>query len=96
MTDRQTQALADAALGIAFVGAREYLRRHGLHAEPDALAECVKSWARIKLPEALADAREAFAIGMVDAGVLTFKSTMIIAGIEAAKEAATAKAEGVR
>jgi hypothetical protein len=68
-------------------GANEYLRTEKLQADPDVLAECVKSWINIKLPEALRDAKEAFACHMEQVGLATFAASMVSAGIEAAKEA---------
>jgi hypothetical protein len=66
----------------------EYLSRNNLKVvSPEALAECLHSWVKIKLPEALRDAKEALACNMGKVAEVTFASSMIQAGIEAAKEA---------
>jgi hypothetical protein len=86
-----TAALANAAIQIAAAGANQYLRAHNLTADQSALAECLRSWVRAKLPEALADAKEAFDLHMDAVGVQTFQASIMQAGIEAAKEASTAR-----
>ena len=78
--------LAAAALGIAWKSAQAWLTKNNKHAEPDALAACVKSWVKISVSEALADARAAIDCGMSEAAVQTFAASMALAGIEAAKE----------
>ena len=85
-----SDTLIDAAAKIAIIGAREYLRVHNLQADETALVACCKSWLKIKLPEALNDAKAAMDCGMHQAAEATFKATMILAGIEAAKEASRA------
>lgn len=80
-------ALGDAAFEIATRGAWAYLRQHGLQASPDALLACLKSWCRIKLPEALRDAKAALDAHMPQVAEQTFALTMMSVGIEAAKEA---------
>ena len=64
-----------------------YLETHNLTASPDTLASCLTSWVRAKLPEALRDAQEAVDAGLSEYGELTYKATIALAGIEAAKEA---------
>ena len=82
----QTQSLGQAAFDIAARGACEYLKAHNLRADIPALTQCVRSWCTVKMPEALQDARAAAEIGMVDVAEQTFAATMVLAGIEAAKE----------
>lgn len=82
-----TNALADVAIAIATASAAEYLRRHSLTAEPGALASCLRSWLKVKLPEALADAKEALDCHMGQVAESTFRLSIAQAGIEAAKEA---------
>jgi len=82
-----TDALARAAMEIAARGAAEYLRQHKLKADPDALLSTLRSWVKAKLPEALHDAKEALDANMGAAAEQTFKASMVLAGIEAAKEA---------
>src|SRR5260221_5393715 len=80
--------LADAAIRMVIQGAKQYLEAHKLQpVSNEALAECCKSWCKINLPEALADAKEAFACHMDRIAITTFQATMMGAGIEAAKEA---------
>ncbi|MGH8897007.1 MAG: hypothetical protein ACRDZ4_08310 [Egibacteraceae bacterium] len=81
------EQLAQAAAQIAMRGAREYLNRHSLKADPAALSETLRSWVKIKLPEALKDAKDAIEAGMHQIAEQTFAASMFQAGIEAAKEA---------
>ena len=78
--------LEKAGLTIVRTAAERYLAQKHLVADSTALAACCQSWLKIKLPQALADAREAFAAHMNQIGVQTFTTTLILAGIEAAKE----------
>lgn len=91
-----TDLLASAALEITAIGAREYLAANKLTADTNALLACCRSWTKIKLPEALNDAREAIECHMNEVAEATFKATMILAGIEAAKEAARAALAAAR
>lgn len=86
MTNNEVFGIAQAACAIAERGAVEYLNAHKLTADPTALAECLKSWTKIKFTEAMRDAKEAIECGMVQVAQATFSATMIQAGIEAAKE----------
>lgn len=80
------ESLMSVAAQIVAEGAAEYLRKNNLRADPSALASCCKSWCAIKLPEALRDAKEAMECGMDRVANQTFAATMVLAGIEAAKE----------
>lgn len=83
-----TQAVARICERIAAKAALDYLQTHGLEADRAALVECVMSWIKAKLPEAINDALDAFSVpGMERVGEATFAATMMQAGIEAAKEA---------
>jgi len=97
MTDfdaNNAAAVAQLAERIAANSALQYLRTHSLHADPKALAECVRSWIKIKLPEALNDAFDALSIpGMGKVAEATFAASMAQAGVEAAKEAGFHKEE---
>ncbi len=79
--------LIDRCIVIASRAAGEYLRVHKLQADPGALAACLRSWLKIKLPEALAAAKQALDCQMHQAAEMTFALTIAEAGIEAAKEA---------
>jgi len=82
----QNPGLAEIALGIAAIGAGEYLRAHRLQARPEALAYCLKSWVQIKLPQALWDVKAAMDCHMDAIAEKTFQASLLQAGIEAAKE----------
>lgn len=86
-----TKQLGDAIILIVLRGAAEYLRAHNLAADKEALSACCSSWAKLKLPEALADYKAAMECHMEQVGEATFKATMFQAGIEAAKECGTPK-----
>ena len=88
--------LTEAAITIAARSASVYLERHNLKAEsPESLAESLWAMVKIRLPEALRDAKEALDCHMDKAAEATFAATMAEAGIEAAKEAGI-PAEGLR
>lgn len=87
MTTNLADSLGKVAAVLAAAGARAYLERNHIAADPVALSECLRSWVSAKLPEALNDAREALACHMDQAAEATFRASMINAGIEAAKEA---------
>ena len=80
------EALGSLAANQVMLAAAEYCHAHNLKADPGALAECCRAHARLRLPEALADAKEAVDCGMKQVAVATFVATMRLAGIEAAKE----------
>lgn len=83
-----TAQLADAALRIAARGAREYMHQRNLDADAGTLFECVKAHIRTALPEALEDARQAIECNMGQVAEQLFATSMLQAGIEAAKECA--------
>jgi hypothetical protein len=87
MKRTDTETLGEQTMHIAAQAAMRYLETHNLTASPAALASCLTSWVRAKLPEALHDAREAMDAGLSEYGELTYKATIALAGIEAAKEA---------
>lgn len=80
------EALGSLAANQVMLAASEYCHANNLRADPEALAECCRSHARLRLPEALADAKEAIDCRMEQVAVATFVATMRLAGIEAAKE----------
>ncbi len=87
MKTNQNQDLVNIGIQIVTSGAREYMTKHNLKANQDALAACCKSWLKIQLPIALRDAKEALDCGMTHVAEATFKASLFQAGIEAAKEA---------
>lgn len=91
MNDTPEQ-LGTSAANTAARAAITYLNEHNLEVESGALAACLNSWIKIKLPEALHDAKEAIDAHMYAAAETTFRATMALAGIEAAKEAGFPKA----
>lgn len=86
MSTKDQDQFAQEAVTVAIRAAGEYLRAHNLKADNEALAACLRSWVKIKLPEALRDCKEAFDCGMTQIGIATFKASLAQAGIEAAKE----------
>ena len=88
-----TDGLAKAATLCTVSGAANYLRVHKLQADNDLLAECLKRHLQSALPKALADAKEALECGMDAVAEETFKASMVLAGINAAKEATTKEKE---
>jgi len=84
MNAGRIENLPQLAIVIAYRGATEWLKANDHEADNDALVECIKSWCKIKFPQAVKDAREAFDAGMTDAAILTFDASMVEAGIEAA------------
>lgn len=86
-SDKSVQALVAVAVAVAEKAAREYLRTHGLKSvDPDAAGACLKSWIMHKLPGAMKDAKDALDCGMKQIAETTFRASMALAGIEAAKE----------
>lgn len=79
--------LIETGWEIASKAAYDYLVQHKLEATPEALTACLRSWVKIKLIEALKDAKEAFGSNMGQWAEATFRASMVLAGIEAAKEA---------
>ena len=87
MTDASIDSLGTLGAQTAMKAAADYLRRHKLTADVDALLACLRSWAKIQLPIALAEAKQAADCGMDQIAIATFTASMAQAGIEAAKEA---------
>jgi len=81
------ETLGERTFEIATRAAMRYLETHNFSADPDALASCLTSWVRAKLPEALRDAKEALDAGLTEYAEPTYNATIVLAGIEAAKEA---------
>jgi len=79
--------LGTAASQTAMKAAAEYLRKHNLGADVDALCECIRAHMRAALPGALNDAKAALDANMGAVAERTFLASMALAGIEAAKEA---------
>ena len=86
MEPKDPKTLGQVIVETAYCSARAYLVEHELQADNDALFACIKSWCKIKLPEAITDARAAYDRGMNQWGDKTFTATFVLAGIEAAKE----------
>lgn len=85
--------LADVASAVAMRAAIAYLEQHKLEADHGALAECLRSWCRVKLPEALAEAKRALECNMEKPAEMLFRLTMAEAGVEAAKEVGLLKGD---
>jgi hypothetical protein len=85
--------LVNVGIAIVAAGAREYMSKHNMKANPEVLAACCKKWQKIQMPVALKDAKEALACGMSQVAEATFKASLFQAGIEAAREAALPAAQ---
>ncbi len=57
-----------------------------LYAHPMALRSCLTSMVVIRLPQALQEAKETLDVHMDQVAEQTFAASMVLAGIEAAKE----------
>lgn len=79
--------LCNLGATTAMKAAADYLHANRLTADVDALLECLRSWVKIKLPSALDDAKKATDCGMDHFAIVTFRASMALAGIEAAREA---------
>jgi len=87
MRQQDIEHIQEQIMRTAIQAAKLYLKEHDLVWKPDVLAECITSWVKIKLPEALKDAKQAYEIGMNQWGNQTWYASFVLAGIEAAKEA---------
>lgn len=86
------ETLAKVACAMVARGAAEYLTKHNLIADPETLSALCRQWCKRQLPLAIAEFAEAAACHMEQVGESTFKATMILAGISAAKDAMASKA----
>lgn len=85
----EKNGLVDAAVTIGTRAAAEWFRSHPEARRDDAaFAECLRANLKIRLPEALRDAKEAMDAGMSKIAETTFAATIALAGIDAAKESA--------
>jgi hypothetical protein len=82
-----SKALAQAAIQYAAQGAREYIQRRDLAADPQRLFDLVKEEVGKALPDALIDADKAIQCGMGRIGEIILGHSMVLAGIEGAKKA---------
>ena len=62
--DRNIDEFWQLAADTANRAALQYLRAHGQQTAAPRLAKCLRSWCKMKLSEALHDAREAVEAGM--------------------------------
>lgn len=87
MMTTQVDRLGTIAADVAMRAAAEYIRINNLKVlDYDAATECLRSYCKSRLPMALKDAKDALDCGMGQVAEATFKATMAMAGIEAAKE----------
>ena len=82
-----TESLGSMASDIAVRAALAYLKKHNgmTLANCDSLSIQLKRCCVAALPQALQDAKQALDCGMRDAAIATFKASMALAGIAAAK-----------
>lgn len=85
---KNIESLANMAAAITVNAAIEYLKRKNLSADPGELVTACKAYTKASLREAITDAKEALDCHMEAAAVSTFKASMILAGIRAAREVA--------
>lgn len=78
--------LVRPAVQAAMKAAKKYLHLHKLEADGDVLSEALAKHVKVRITEALDDAREAIECGMTDVAEQTFVVSMVLAGIDAAKE----------
>lgn len=86
MEETKLLDLAKVAMVIAGQSANLYLEKWGKAAPPDLL-DFVRIQVIDSIASALDDVRAAFDCGMIEAGEATFKASMALAGIRAAKKA---------
>ena len=85
--DRACEGMATIALEVGARAALAYFRQHSpAHYEDPRLAEVLRRHLKATMPQALEDAKEAFACGMDRVAEATFRASMGQAGIAAAKE----------
>ena len=84
--------LVTAAADIAMRAAADYILQNGLRdsVDLDALVANLRAAMKVSLNEALDDARAAFECNMAQAAEATFRSSMVLVGIQAAKETVSA------
>lgn len=90
MTPSEKLDLAGDALGLcaseaAVRGAKAYLQAHELHADTPTLAQAIREACLSAIPRALKDLEEAIDCGMAEVGFTTFRASMALAGVQAAK-----------
>ena len=81
-------SLAKAAVEISAQAAALWARQNDYYFSDEdvrAFGNLLRSRLKIGIDEALADARNAMACGMVDAAEMTFRASLVLIGIEAAK-----------
>jgi hypothetical protein len=78
--------LADVAIKAATAGAIEYIKTHNLKVDFAFLSESLRAMTKARLPEALHDAKAALDANMGQIAEQTFLASMVLAGVEAAKE----------
>lgn len=81
--------LIEATIRIGVKSAKMWYETQGRTFEiTDAFCDCLKANIKIRMPKALADAKEALEVGMNEIAEQTFAAEIALAGIDAAKECA--------
>jgi hypothetical protein len=89
LTEKSITEFGERAVTIAMQSFARYCQAHGVQvADLDRAVSILKQTVSAAIPQALADAKEAFEAGMGAAASQTFSASMSLAGIEAAKESA--------
>ena len=87
MEEEKIDNLGLRAIDLASVAAGLYLKNKNITPPNyDILLKYIKTEVKSAFPEAIADTKEAFAIGMNEIALETFRASMRLAGIEAAKK----------
>lgn len=86
MNDLKENGLILVACQAAAKAAARYLQVHDLDADDGQMKEVLKRHVKARLDEALADVKKTLDCGMGDVASQTFLASMVLAGIDAAKE----------
>ena len=81
----EQKAMVKAAIQIATFAATEYNRQNGLTPPVNRLVDAIFESVRDDINIAIEDASEAYAVGMEQVGFATFRASMVLSGIKAAK-----------
>lgn len=92
----RTDRLIDKAASIATTAAVAWLRKNGVVMDEGiVLHDLIVGELESSMPDAMAEAKEAFACGMTEVGVATFSASMHLAGYRAAQAYALQSASPV-
>lgn len=87
MNTHAIDRIAELAADTAMRAAVQYIRQHQLKYNIGRLVECLRAHVKKHMNEALDDAKQALDANMTGAALQTFQASMVLAGIDATKEA---------